>query len=304
MNVPKEALPNAKPVNKYLEFLACPYCKSDISLNQEAKLRCFECNKVFEIRDNFPILLPSSLLKSADWQMWKDLDDKYQKFYRKDWSKKRYLASQFISEAFYDWIDLKDIRNVSLLDVGGGDGMGRVIYWRYPEKINYFNIDPQINFLHPFYSNLYPKIKKIDFPYIIGVGEYLPLKSNKFDISITTASLDHYCNPGQVFREIFRCLKPKGKLFIMISKHRDLTKNNLGARIFEYYQINGFFDLTKETIKRIFGLFFLKRGLDSNDHIHYFRSLEELIELLYMFKIIRIKEAKEGNQFYIECLKE
>lgn len=298
-----ESLPNARPVDRYLEFLACPYCKNDISLNQETKLRCLKCNKVFELRDNFPILLPDFLLKSVDWQKWGDFDNKHQKFYQ-NWSKKKHLASQFITKAFYDWVGLKDIQNVSLLDVGGGNGVARVIYWKYPEKINYFNIDPQINFLPPFYSELYPKIKEIDFPYIVGVGEYLPLKSNKFDVAITTASLDHCCNPNQVFKEIFRCLKPKGRLFIMISKHKNLTKKNLGARIFEYYQINGFFALIKEAIKRILSLFFLKKRLSSDSHIHHFRSLQDLTKLLYMFKIIRIKEAKEGNQFYLECLKE
>jgi len=89
MNIPKQALPNARPVDKYLEFLACPYCKSDIGFNQEGNLRCFECNRIFEIRDNFPILLPSSLLKEVGWQKWKDVDDRYKKFYQ-TWSKKKH----------------------------------------------------------------------------------------------------------------------------------------------------------------------------------------------------------------------
>jgi len=178
------------------------------------------------------------------------------------------------------------------------------VYWKYPEEINYFNLEPKINFLHPFCLDLYPKIKEIDYSYIVGVGEYLPFKSGKFDISISTASIDHYYNPGQVFQEIFRCLKPQGKLFIMISEHRDLTKRNLVARIYEYYLRNGFFNLTKRMIKRIFLFLFLKGDLSSNGHLHHFRSPEELLGLLHMFKIIRIKEAKEGNQFYVECLKE
>lgn len=296
MNIPKEALPNARPVEKYLEYLACPDCKSNISLNQKLELTCSACNRTFELRGNFPILLPRSLLKPADWQKWKDMDNKYQEFYR-GWSKEKHLALRPTYDAFYDWCGVRDIQNVSLLDVGGGNGTSRVMYWKYPEKINYFNVDPQINFLHPFHLDLYPKMKESDFPYIIGIGENLPLKSNTFDICITTAAVDHWNSPVDVFHEIFRCLKPNKNLYIMVSKHIDLTKTkSVIACICEYYRRYGIFALGKEISQRMF------RRRDA--HVHHFRSIEELTELLHMFKITRTKEAKEGNQLYVECLKE
>lgn len=296
MSIPREAFPNARPVEKYLEYLACPCCKGNISLSQEPKLTCSGCNKTFEVRGNFPVLLPPSLLKPAEWQKWKEIDDKYREFYRA-WSKEKHLAARPTYEAFYDWCGIKDTQNVSLLDVGGGNGTSRVMYWKYPEKIDYFNVDPQLNFLHPFHLDLYPKMREIDFPYIIGVGEYLPLKSNTFDIGITTASVDHWNSPVDVFHEIFRCLKPKTNLYIMVSKHIDLTKpKSVIACISEYYHRHGIFALSKEISERM-----LRRR---DTHVHHFRSVEELTELLYMFKIVRTKEAIEGNQLYVECLKE
>ena len=78
INIPKEALPNARLVEKYLEYLACPDCQSSIGFNQASELMCSACNRTFEINGNFPILLPRSLLIPAEWHKWQDMDNKYQ----------------------------------------------------------------------------------------------------------------------------------------------------------------------------------------------------------------------------------
>ena len=158
--------------------------------------------------------------------------------------------------------------------------------------------------MHSFHLELYPELKEYNFPYIVGVGEYLPLKSNTFDISITTASVDHYYNPVDVFHEIFRCLRPESRLYIMISKDADSIKSNLPTRICEYYRRNGPWALGKEMASRMCRMLCLKGGPKVNTHVHHFRSIEEVLRLLYMFNIVRSKEAKEHNQFYIECVKE
>ena len=296
MNIPKEALPNARPVAEYLAYLACPDCQSSIGFNQTSELACSACNRTFAVNGNFPILLPRSLPEPADWQKWQDMDNKYREFYR-TWSKEKHLAAVPTYDAFYDWCGVKDIQKVSLLDVGGGNGTSRVMYWQYPEKIDYFNVDPQINFLHPFHLDLYPRMKEIGFPYIVGVGENLPLKSNTFDIGITTAAVDHWHSPVDVFQEILRCLKPKGSLYIMVSRHIDLTDTrSVIAGIGEYYRRYGIAALGKEVSARM-----LRRKKDT--HMHHFRSVEELTRLLYMFQVIRTREAEEGNQLYVECRK-
>ena len=87
------------------------------------------------------------------------------------------------------------------------------------------------------------------------------------------------------------------KVTIVFCKHIDFTKpKSLVACICEYYRRYGIFTLGKEISRRMF------RRKDT--HMRHFRSIEELTELLYMFKITRTKEAREGNQLYVECLKE
>ena len=40
-----------------LDILACPVCKTSLSLAGAEKLKCFTCNRSYPIRDGIPILL-------------------------------------------------------------------------------------------------------------------------------------------------------------------------------------------------------------------------------------------------------
>lgn len=40
-----------------LKILACPRCKSDLNYDKN-KLVCVKCKKVYEVKDDIPILLP------------------------------------------------------------------------------------------------------------------------------------------------------------------------------------------------------------------------------------------------------
>jgi uncharacterized protein len=40
-----------------LEILACPVCRKPLVLHGESGLKCNECNRVYPIRNDIPILL-------------------------------------------------------------------------------------------------------------------------------------------------------------------------------------------------------------------------------------------------------
>lgn len=52
---------------------------------------------------------------------------------------------------------------------------------------------------------------------IIGVGEYLPFKSDKFDVIISTQVLEHVDDPKRVIEELYRVIKKEG--IIILSTH-------------------------------------------------------------------------------------
>ncbi len=309
MNIPKEAWPNARAVEKYLESLACPHCKDNMARSGPSRLTCCGCQRTFEVVGGIPILLPVSLLKGQEWQKWNQLEDEYESFYR-CWSKESHLAARAIYDAFYDWCGVRESREVSVLDVGGANGIHRLIYWKYPEKVDYFSLDPRIHFLHPYHWELYPKNRQLDFPYVVGVGEYLPFKAKTFDICVTTAAIDHCNNPVGVFQEVHRCLKPDRSLYVMVRKHGAPSGTEftgwLIPRISQYYREHGLVATGEKMARQVSVLPRLFEHRKKDRHIHHFTCLRELTELLFMFRVARTKKITVAGRtlFFVECRKE
>lgn len=71
---------------------------------------------------------------------------------------------------------------------------------------------------------------------VIGCSEFTPFVNNQFDAIIFATSLDHVCSLPQTIREVFRILRPQGKVFIFMSdQHIPIRK-----RIFGYlYRLQG-----------------------------------------------------------------
>ncbi len=51
--------------------------------------------------------------------------------------------------------------------------------------------------------------------YTQGNAECLPFADNQFDAVFNTISFLHYPNPQQVFREVYRILKPEGQFYLV-----------------------------------------------------------------------------------------
>ena len=98
----------------------------------------------------------------------------------------------------YEALEKMELKG-TLLDVGGGENS------RYrknlPSEIEYssVNIDPDIN----------PT-------WLVEPGKKLPIKSNTFDMCMSMNTLEHVYDPKFLVGEIFRILKPGGKVIITV----------------------------------------------------------------------------------------
>jgi len=54
------------------------------------------------------------------------------------------------------------------------------------------------------------------FPFINGIGEYLPFANNQFDCISFMSSLDHQIEPLISLREAWRVMKPNGRLYLWL----------------------------------------------------------------------------------------
>ena len=103
--------------------------------------------------------------------------------------------------------------NMNFLDIGCGTGWAigqaaRLIDF----KGSFYGIDLSQKMIQKAKENFteYP-----DLHFIKANSESIPLPDNFFDIVICTNSFHHYLHPEKAMREIYRLLKPGGKIYIL-----------------------------------------------------------------------------------------
>lgn len=77
----------------------------------------------------------------------------------------------------------------------------------------FYGLDLSPKMIEKAISNNIEKNKKVHF--CQGNAEELPFRADYFDAIICTNSFHHYPNPSHVLAEVYRVLKPTGKIFIL-----------------------------------------------------------------------------------------
>ncbi len=105
---------------------------------------------------------------------------------------------------YRDLIDHSTQKDTCILDIGCGHGdfLGSV-YARTPHT---YGIDPDEQAL---------KKNSIIRNTVLGAADALPFPANFFDLVVSAWVLEHLDNPERVFQEIYRTLKPGGKVIFL-----------------------------------------------------------------------------------------
>ncbi len=141
-------------------------------------------------------------LNEAKWDKWAETAD------GKGW-KYDYLRS-----AQLNVISMLEVReNMNFLDIGCGTGWAigqaaRLIDF----KGSFYGVDLSQKMIEKAQDNF----KEYNgFHFIKANSESIPLDDNFFDIIICTNSFHHYLHPDKAMKEIFRLLKPGGRIYIL-----------------------------------------------------------------------------------------
>jgi ubiquinone/menaquinone biosynthesis C-methylase UbiE len=101
----------------------------------------------------------------------------------------------------------KKIKKPLIIDLGVGPGLlSRAMYKSIPGA-EIIGLDPSFDMLQLARKNSELKI-------ILGSSENIPLKNNSADIVVSRFSLTYWDKPKNSFSEIYRVLKPGGKVII------------------------------------------------------------------------------------------
>ncbi|MDD2635066.1 MAG: class I SAM-dependent methyltransferase [Bacteroidales bacterium] len=108
-------------------------------------------------------------------------------------------------------VNRADLNSKDVLEVGAGRGGGASYITRYYKPKSYTGMDITKSSIN-FCNNHYKKIKELTFKH--GNAEKLPFDDNSFDFVVNVESARCYNNQQSFFKEVFRVLKPNGKLLI------------------------------------------------------------------------------------------
>lgn len=169
---------------------------------------------------------------------------------------------------------LSFIEDKVVLDVGGGTGHFLSSFFRYPHKIKYFLLDPNVRLLHDQFIRMYPELLEIPIGHIRCYAEEIPFRDQVVDMIVSSSAIDHYRDYKAFISESYRCLKPGGK--ILISSHLE------GARSGGKMASSGLLENLARLLHRV------KNRVSLDDHTIEFNSTEE------------IKETLKENGFNIE----
>jgi len=176
----------------------------------------------------------------------KSWDNRWEKeFQSQQWGK--YPPEElvrFIARNFYKAVKRKDIK---ILDLGCGTGAG--IWYLAREGFSTFGIDGSKTAI----SIARKRIQKENLEAHLRVGDLIRLNypDGFFDGIVDIAAIQHNKTRSQrmILNEVFRVLKPNGKIFSMlISKRSRFSKENLARRVFTHF-------LGEDEIRNLFSKF-------------------------------------------------
>lgn len=153
--------------------------------------------------------ISASFMKKAQ-----DIKDKSSKRFD-EWSKKydrsllqflifRRSHNMFISNMMHD------ARKIRILDVGCGTGEFAMKLKDYKKNASVYGLD-----ISPHMINTAKAKFKGEIDFKIGDVEKMPYEDNFFDYLTCSHSFHHYPHKKRAVREMFRILKPKGKIMIV-----------------------------------------------------------------------------------------
>jgi|GEM_PF-1445586 len=216
----------------FKNLLLCPVCQENLEFLSEA-IQCKKCNTQFRQLDPGWInLFPLHWLLQEETTHWEERQKDMEAWYQ-DLVSSPANAESCLSHDYSAYADYLATLSGRILDIGGGVGLVR--HYLDPQKTEYIVVDPGIEWLRSEWSSLaesFPCLATKPL-FVRGVGEYLPFKSNTFDVLLSFWSLNHASKPERVFQEAARVLKPGGTFFLvledMIPKWHELLDRGFPA---------------------------------------------------------------------------
>lgn len=242
---------NRKPVSEFVELLADPESKQALQLKEN---KLISSTAQYSINEH----VADFTQQHSNSKEWQELNKQFLN-YHKSLSAYTLLNSSVINNYIALKSGISFLKNVKVLDVGGGTGHTHCTFFQYPETIEYYLADPNLRLLHDHFLRLYPKLSYLKMAHLLAHAEKLPIQNDSFDVVLSISAIDHLNDYKQFIAEAMRVLKPGGVFFV--TSHLDQPvapedQTTSSAKIFSH----SFF----ERLSRY--LYYRKYQVGSDDH--------------------------------------
>ena len=278
---------NRKEVCTYIELLQDPKTGAALKLEQNKLLG----NRTYLIVDNVPDFTDTGSSSAK----WKKLNAQFLNYHK---SLSVYTAVN--SAPINNYLSLKTgvglMKDVKVLDVGGGTGHTHCTFFQYPETIDYYLLDPNLRLLHDQFVRLYPKLSYLNMGHILANAEYLPIKANSFDIVLNISAVDHFNDYKKFISEAYRVLKPGGTF--LISSHLDIPESKedttkISSKLFS--------SSLWERVARF--LYYKKYAVGNDDHTLHLENEKPIGDALLSVGFSITKQEVFKRHFYFVAIK-
>lgn len=188
-----------------VNYFVCPVTKNALQ-NKGGELITTETGVAYDNKEGFWNFIPKNLnvLNNEMWQVWNQLQDNGVVAYDNNPTSNLGIGPRKDFISFGEFCDYKGL----VLDIGVGpqELPTHIEYVKAANDYSFIGIDPLVG----------QQPRK--FPFVLGLGEYLPFGDELFDRVLYVTSLDHFIDPVETLLEAKRVLKPDGIICIWIGE--------------------------------------------------------------------------------------
>ncbi|MGQ0828895.1 MAG: class I SAM-dependent methyltransferase [Bacteroidota bacterium] len=278
---------NRKEVSAYIDILQDPKTGEGLKMDQNKLIG----DRIYSIEDNVPNFTDNDINSSE----WKKLNAQFLNYHK---SLSVYTAVN--STPIINYLSLETeiglLKDVKVLDIGGGTGHTHCSFFQFPETVEYYLLDPNLRLLHDQFLRFYPKLSFLKMGHILANAEFLPIKNNSFDVVLNLSAVDHFNDYKKFISETYRVLKPGGTF--LISSHLDVPESKedavgIGSKLFS----SSFW----ERVSRF--LYYRKYEVNSDDHTLHLKDEKPIEQALLNAGFLITKQKVFKRHFYFVAKK-
>jgi SAM-dependent methyltransferase len=188
-----------------LQYLACPVDNSaslTVIRNPTGEVVSLRSdNREYPVVNNVPCMMPDlGERRSGSWGLWEELLIKWWKAFG-DQPEKEPLAEDDPVASYVGRVIDRSGGGL-FLDIGCGTSSLPPYMDACGETVEWIGIDPALGDIAR------------RFPFVQGLGEYLPFRTEVFDGALYSLVLSNLLDPPQAMRQTRRALKPGGRVYV------------------------------------------------------------------------------------------